>query len=552
MKRKNKQAVFGLRSALTGTVRRAPLLALGLAAAIAGAVALGLLPPLALEGVVNDLTAGRAVTLRAAALYFALLALSGVFDSAKELAITVFGQRVTHALRSELCAKLSRLPAGYFGAHDTGSVASLFVGDVDTVESLFTNGVISMFADGCKVAGIVAVVFAKSRGLGLMLALVTPPLLALTRAFQKRMLAAQLDHRAAIARVNNHLPETLRSLRMIRSFSRQRYMERRYDGYLRESYRAVERSNLYDSIYSPIILFSGSCLIAAVMCLSAAGGDARRFFGMSAGTAVAVIAYIGKVFTPLEAIGMEIQNVQAAVASVRRVDDFLRVPDRPAQDISLACEALRAAGASIRFEHVRFGYDPAQPVLRDLSFAVAPGETVTLVGRTGAGKSTAFKLLLGLYAPDAGRVTAFGADAAAIPDREKRRLFGYVAQSFQLVPGTVADQITLFDPALTRADTEKAASLVGMDEAIRALESGYDTPCRATLFSQGQLQLLNIARAIVAGPAVLLLDEITANLDSATEQRVLEALQRACADRTVLSISHRLFEASGGRRIVIA
>ena len=195
-----------------------------------------------------------------------------------------------------------------------------------------------------------------------------------------------------------------------------------------------------------------------------------------------------------------------------------------------------------------FGYGE-RTVLSDFSLTVKAGEQVTLVGRTGAGKSTVFRLLLGLYRPEQGRVTLGGVDAWAIPDRERRHWIGCVEQHFTRVPGTVLDQITLGDPGIRRKMAEEAARLAGLDGAIRALPDGYDSPCWEGMFSQGEWQLLSIARAAAGDPAVLLLDEITANLDAETESRVLAALRRASEGRTVLSISHRTAETLGGRTV---
>lgn len=513
------------------------------------AVVTALFPPLVLERVVNNLTAGRGVALSLAFSYLGLIALSGLLESGQNVMITVFGQKVTHGLRSALCAKLRRLPAAYFTSHEAGKIASRFVNDVDTVDSLFTDGIVSMFADGCKVVSILIVIFYKSMGLGFLMLLVTPLLFAMTRLFQKRMLKAQLENRVAVSKVNNHVPETIRNIRMIHVLLREKYMEQRYDDYIGESYRATDKSNLYDSIYSPIVIFVSSCVIAVMMVCASMGGGIREFFGISVGTAVAVIAYVGQVFAPLESLGMEIQNIQSAVAGVKRIDEFLAEPEREMPDDSNAGKSSDAVPI-VRFDHVRFGYGEDSDVLQNLSFTVSKGEAVTFVGRTGAGKSTVFRLLLGLYRPLEGRVLIKGSGASGIPDEKKRRLIGYVEQSFHLVEGTVAEQISLFDPAVARKQVENAAKLVGLHESILALPDGYDTPASEAAFSQGQFQLLSIARAIAASPEILLLDEITANLDSDTEQRVLDALERAAEGRTVLSISHRLQEHVNGQRII--
>ena len=533
-------------------LKRSWPLTLALLAAVAGAVLLGLTPPLVLEQAVNGLTEGKGIPLSLALLYFGTLALAGVFDSGKEFLLTVLGQKLTRALRSAMCAKLSCLPASWFAGREPGAVASRFVGDVDTVESLFSSGIVSMAVDVCKVLSILAVIFVKSRGLGVLMLLVTPLLLWMTRTFQKRMLASQLQNRAAVSRVSHHVPETIHCIRMVHTLRKERYMADRYDSAIQDSYQAMEKSNFYDSIYSPIVLIVSALVVAVMMVCASLGGGMQELFGMSVGTAVAVIAYVGKVFGPLESIGMEIQSVQSAVAGVRRIREFLSEPEEKPTDTSLTLTALRRSEKpAVEVENVTFSYDGKRDVLQSCAFAVKEGESVTLTGRTGAGKSTVFKLLLGLYRPQAGAVRIYGADAASIPPHLRRHLFGYVEQSFHLVPGTVLDQITLWDDTITREKAEEAARLVGMHETICNLEQGYDTPCKEGLFSQGQFQLLAIARAVAADPAILLLDEITANLDGDTEQAVLTALERAAARRTVVSISHRLYRRTGGRQIPI-
>ena len=211
---------------------------------------------------------------------------------------------------------------------------------------------------------------------------------------------------------------------------------------------------------------------------------------------------------------------------------------------------VQVARGDVALSHVTFGYGE-KPVLEDFSLTVKQGEQVTLVGRTGAGKSTVFKLLLGLYPPQHGTVTIGGVDVAAIPDGQRRTCIRCVEQHISRGPGTVLEQITLNDPQITGEMARNAAKLAGIDDAIQALPEGYDTVCTDGMFSQGEWQLLSIARAVAADPAVLLLDEITANLDAETEARVLEALRRASAGRTVLSVSHRIYENLGGRTVEI-
>ena len=543
MKKKNDHGVF---AAVWMAAASHRLLTVGTVLCVAASVAASLLPPLLLARVIDRLTAGLPLSFLAVLLYFGSLALEGVLTSAQESLLVLFGQRMTHALRSEMSRKLSRLPAGTLAEQNPGEVAARFSGDVDTVEALFTSGIISMAADACRIVSIMGVIAVKNTGLALILLLVLPLFAVFTRCVQKRMLAAQLDNRRAVAAVSGQVPETLHNIRTIRALGLEDYMERRYDRCIGDSYAAMERTNFYDAVYSPVVLLLNAAVVGIVMLLSASGNaQLLTLFGMSVGTSVAVINYISRIFAPIESLGMEIQTIQSAMAGVRRIDAFLDQPER-----TIPPTRREAARGDVEFAHVTFGYGERH-VLKDFSMTVKQGEQVTLVGRTGAGKSTVFKLLLGLYQPEAGTVTIGGVKVGDITDRERRTCIGCVEQHFSRVPGTVLEQITLGDPQITGEMARAAAALAGIDAAIRALPEGYDTVCTEGIFSQGEWQLLSIARAAAADPAVLLLDEITANLDAETEARVLEALRRASAGRTVLSVSHRVYEDLGGRTIEI-
>ena len=543
MKTNRKNGVF---TAIRMAAASHPLLTAGTLLCVAASVAASLLPPLLLARVIDKLTAGLPLTFWAVVAYFGSLALEGGFSSAQESLLVLFGQKMTHALRSEMSRKLTRLPASTLAAQNPGEVAARFSGDVDTVEALFTSGIISMVADACRILSILAVIAVKNSGLAVILLLVLPLFAVFTRHVQKRMLAAQLDNRRAVAAVSGQVPETLHNIRTIRALGLEDYRERRYDRCIGAGYAAMERTNFYDALYSPVVLVLNAVVVGIVMLLSASGNPTvLTFFGMSVGTSVAVINYISRIFAPIESLGMEIQTIQSAMAGVERIDAFLGQPERTAP------AAQPSAGrGDVELSHVTFGYGEKE-VLHDLSMTVKQGEQITLIGRTGAGKSTVFKLLLGLYPPQEGTVTIGGVPVAAITDRERRSCIGCVEQHFARVPGTVLEQITLGDPQITEEMAKRAAVLAGIDGAIQTLPQGYGTPCTDGMFSQGEWQLLSIARAVAADPAVLLLDEITANLDAETEARVLEALRRASAGRTVLSVSHRIYEDLGGRTVEI-
>lgn len=597
---KCKKSVSGM---ILLVMRKHLLLVMGIAGSVCGAILLSLVPPMILARIIDGLTTQRMAGFGWIMAYFGLLALTGLMESAREGLLIIFGQKMTHTLRSGLMEKLVHLKADDLSRQEPGSVVSRFVGDVDTVENLFTSGIVSMFADVCRIVSILVVIWFKNRGLSMILLILLPFLLVFTRYVQKNMLISQLQNRKAVSRASGHVPETLCNIRTIHCLSKESYMERKYDEYIGDSYRAMERTNFYDAVYSPVVLILNAIVVACVMLLSASGSPrVLTLFGMSAGTAVAVMNYISQIFTPVESLGMEIQTIQSAVAGIHRINEFLSIEELPEREELLKREELSGkeellereelpsmedlsgkeelpkreelpeveefskkeqipegnrfpekrkenGEAFVEFQDVTFGYDERK-ILKQLSFQVKQGERVTLMGRTGAGKSTILKLLLGLYEPQEGEVRIQGIAASNIPDGDKRRIFGYVEQSFHMVPGSVKDQITLFDPVITDQAVKNVASLTGLQDTIEALPDGYDTICTPELFSQGQWQLLSIARAAVASPRLLLLDEITANLDAETEKEVLQALKRVSGERTVISISHRT-SAEMGRVIPI-
>ena len=526
-----------VRNVIFDTVKKQKWLSLGIVVAVVGAVVAALIPPLILAKIVDTITAGTGVSVPFIVLYFLMLALTGFLESAREGLLTVFGQKITHALRSRLMEKFVNLTADSINQQEPGTLVSRFVGDVDTVENLFTSGIISMFADACKIVSILVVIWFQNRGLTFVLLVILPFLFGFTRHVQKNMLAAQIANREAVGRASAHVPETLHNIRTIHCLGKENYMEERYDQYIGESYQAMERTNFYDAVYSPVILILNAIVVAVVMLLSASGNpEVLAFFGMSAGTAVAVINYISQIFGPVESLGMEIQTIQSALAGIHRINEFFELEEK--EPLEEKEQKMQENLPFVELKNVTFGYDE-HVVLDRLSFQVLDGDQVTLAGRTGAGKSTIMKLLLGLYKPQKGSVTIHGVPSSEIREKDRRKLFGYVEQSFHMVPGTVRDQITLYDKKISEKQVRAAAALTGLSGAIESLEKGYDTVCTPELFSQGQWQLLSIARAAAAEPHLLLLDEITANLDAETEKEVLDALKRVSENRTVISISHR-------------
>ena len=526
-------------------------------------VILELLPPLLLGTAVDALTQDKMISLGLCLGYFGLTAASGVCKAVREGLVTAVGEKLTHALRSAMSRKLTRLPVSVFTDSTSGSLSARFTSDADAFEEMFSSGIVSLFSDLGTVVGMIVVIFTKSLGLGLILLVVLPLLYWFTRVIQKRMLAAHTENRKAIAKVTGFLPETVSNIRTIHNFNAERFAEHKYDEVIGESFAAIEKTNLYDAFYSPVILTTSAAVIAVMMTLAGQQGPFLALFGITVGTAVTVISYVGKIFTPLESIGMEIQTIQSAAAGIRRIREYMALPERVMPKEDMAGETGREKAAAspegcaaredaegapvISLRDVSFSYDGKQKVLSHFNMEVQKGERVCLMGRTGAGKSTVFRLVLGLYSPQKGEVLLAGQNPALLPQRKKRQLYGCVEQSFFPVEGTFMDQITLGDPDISREACCRALSLVGLE----GLTGHLDEPYSEDALSHGQHQLLSIARAVVTDPPILFLDEITSGLDSATEKNVLEALRRASQGRTVLSVSHRMLADSTDRIVTV-
>lgn len=547
-KKMNNKNSHNVVSIILHTIIKRKWLSLGIIISVCGAVITALYPPLVLGKIVDTLTTGSQLPVYLVFLYMAFTVITGLMEATREGLLTIFGQKITHALRSGLMEHFVRLSTDSLNKQEPGAVVSRFVGDVDTVENLFTSGIVSMFADACKIISILVVIWFSNKGLATVLIVLLPFLFWFTRHIQKNMLDAQLKNRRAVSRASGYVPETLHNIRTIHNLGKEKYMEKRYDEYISDSYKAMEKTNFYDAVYSPVILILNAVVVAVVMLFSASGNaKVLTLFGMSAGTAVAVINYISQIFSPVESLGMEIQTIQSAIAGVRRINEFFELSVLDNNEELQAEKTFDSKNDTpyVQFNDVTFGYETDHIVISDKTFVVNRGEQVTLSGRTGAGKSTIFKLLLGLYKPQKGSILINDMNSAAIPDNRKRKIFGYVEQSFHIVPGTVKDQITLYDKSISDEAVIKAAKLTGLHDTIMNFENGYDTQCTQEVFSQGQWQLLSIARATAGNPELLLLDEITANLDANTERDVLAALKGVSENRTVISISHRVTARTG-------
>lgn len=499
-----------------------------------------LLPPYILGLIVDTLSSSTQLSFSIIVLYFLSLVANKVSISARDSVLVIFGQKISHALRSAMMEHYTNTSAQLLSKQESGEVVSRFISDVDQIEQLFSAGIISLFADTLQMLSILYIIFQKTKGLFILLLIILPCVFLYTRYVQKHMLKAESQNRQAIAEANACIPETIHNILTIHNLNKEAYMENKYTTVINKSYTAISKTNFYDAIYSPTIQIIDAITIAIVMALSASHDPMiLSFFGMRAGTAVTIFNYTVQIFAPIENIGMEIQTIQSAIACINRINAFLQTP----QETKTISTKTAQTNHIISVNHISFAYNK-EDILHDTTLTIDKGEHVTLVGRTGAGKTTLFKLILGLYTPQTGSILVCGQDPFTIPPQQRRSIFGYVEQKFHPVIGTIRDQITLYDTSISDEQVTQALALTGLLQTIQSFPNKLDTPCSKELFSQGQWQSLSIARAIVCDPPILMFDEITADLDAEYEKHILETLQQISKNKTILSISHRQNEKS--------
>lgn len=506
-----------------------------------------LLPPQVLRIIVDEYLLGGkdGGLLMMGFLYLGSFALSGLFDFLKGYLLTVIGQSAVKNVRSAMERKLTRLNSGYFTGHTAGQIHSHFMSDVDNISSLFTEGIVSLLIDCLKIIGIIASIWMFSVRLGIFSLTLVPVIGLLTKVFRTQMGKSQKDNLKELGKVNSHINESIKNILMIKSFHRERYMEERYEEYLAENYRTMNRVNFYDSCYSPVIQ-ALTALSTAFILYMAVGGKSG-VLGISVGAVTASINLITDLFAPIDSLGTELSAIEKGFSGLRSVNEFMSEPEDVEKQVY---PELLNGDITIEFDHLTFSYDGAHKIMDNFSEKILPGENIAIVGRTGAGKTTLFRLISGLLTPTEGQVLLNGIPACKIASSQKRRLFGYVQQNFSFVEGDVWEQISLGDESLSKERIAEVIDFAGLTEAVESLEDGFDTRVNGEMFSQGQKQLLSIARAIASEPKILLLDEVTASLDSVTEEKVVEVLKKAGQGRTILSIAHRPSTIASAERII--
>ncbi|NIL99913.1 MAG: ATP-binding cassette domain-containing protein [Acidobacteria bacterium] len=510
-----------------------------------------LVQPYLIKRVIDDqIAAGRMDGLGYLALLFlAALLAEFVLRFAQIYVLEQTGQNVVFDLRNESFAHLQRLPSSFFDRNPVGRLMTRLTSDVEALHELFTSGVVMILADLVKLVGIVAILLWMDWRLALVTFTVIPPTLILTWFFRARMRETYRHVRAMLTKLNIELQENVSGMRIVQLFAREREMAESFGETNREHEQAQLRGVRYDSIFSALAELIGSVTLAAIVW---AGGWGILEGWVTFGTLVAFIEYAAKFFRPVQELSQRYTVMQAAMAAGERIFDLL---DTPVTIRSAAAPTPihgRLKG-EIVFDGVTFGYDPDQPVLHDVSFRIAPGERVGIVGWTGSGKSTLIRLLVRLYDIQAGRILVDGVDIREYELAELRRSIGVVLQDHFLFAGTVENNISLGDSRVTREQVRAAAEAVHVHRLIERLPGGYDENVRerGSNFSTGEKQLFAFARAIAFDPAVLVLDEATASVDPETERRIQQALTTVLSGRTSILIAHRLATVRDADRILV-
>lgn len=517
---------------------------------------LELVPPLVLKRVIDHHLAPENTDGLWLLAFMYLASMAGVqgisFLTSYLTAVTA--QKALYDLRVRLYRHLEKLPIRYYDQNPLGDIISRCTADVDTLDTLFSSGVAGLITDLVRLVSVTFAMAVLSPILTLLSALVVPPLLWITNVFRGRIRNAERKNRQAVGLMNTSLQEIFGGVEVIRAFGREPIFVQRFRRVLEQTLRAYNHATRYSALYTPIM----QILMAMTMALLLWAGSQGLFtrLPVSLGTLTAFVLLFKRFFDPITSLGEEWQTVQSAFSGAERIFQVLDTP-LEGQD-KVGGSDIRKIAGGIEIQNLTFGYTTDQPVLQDVTFSVALGQHVALVGRTGAGKSSIINLLGGLYAPWSGKIQVTGIDPAEIDESERRKVIGVVPQSAQLFSGSVLENLTLDDPQVPFAAVERAVRIAGAEAMIHSFPSGYDTPIsngsgQGFQLSSGQRQLLSLARALVWDPAVLLFDEATSAIDSASESAFRRALltESALNQRAILTVAHRLSTAREADWVIV-
>jgi ATP-binding cassette subfamily B multidrug efflux pump len=517
---------------------------------IISASALSVLPPyltkVAIDRYIHNADMGGLNLV--AALYVATLAGTFGLSFGQTWVMNVMGQKIMYDLRLEIFRHLQKLDVAFFDRNPVGRLMTRVTTDVDALNELFTAGVISIFGDLCTLFGIVVILFVMNYKLALVIFSVLPLLFLVTFVFKIKVRDSFRRVRAAIARINAFLQENITGTAVIQIFGQEEKRATRFEKINREHLDANLQSIFYYAVFYPLLELVGALAVALIVWY----GGMQVFAGtLTLGALVAFIQYSDRFFRPISDLSEKYTILQSAMASSERIFKLLDTVPSIAAPHGGDADGIRVG--DIEFRDVSFEYNPGELVLHNVSFRIKPGERVALVGATGAGKSTIIALLSRFYDVTEGAILIDGKNVREYEPQSLRRGIGVVLQDVFLFSGSVADNISLGDDAISEAQIRQAAETVHADGFIRQLERGYQTRVgeRGSSLSVGQKQLLAFARALVRDPRILVLDEATSSIDTDTELLIRDALERLLRGRTSIVIAHRLSTVQNADRILV-
>jgi ATP-binding cassette subfamily B protein len=484
-------------------------------------------------------------------LFIAAAVINWVATYAQTYLVNWVGQRALQDLRLQIFRHLEKMSIGFYARRKTGVLISRITNDVQALDQLVTDGMVTLFSSTLTLLGITVILVFLDPGLALVTFAVFPVLAAASIAFRIASMGAYRLTRETVAYVTAYLQETLSGVRVVRTFGQEARHERRF-AELNEENRAANMKTVYlNAAYFPSVELISAVATAAILLY---GGHQVVEGAVTIGVLASFVFYLQSFFDPIQQLSQLYTTYQSGMAALDKIFELLD-EEPEIEDGSDAIELPHVRG-EIRFEDVTFQYDPddvATRALDGVDLTVAPGQTVALVGATGAGKSTLAKLVARFHDPTSGRVLVDGHDLRDVTERSLRSQLGIVPQEGFLFSGTIADNIAFGRPDATREEVEEAARAVRAHEFVERLEDGYDTEVgeRGGHLSAGQRQLVAFARAAIADPRILILDEATSNVDVRTEARIEQGLRRLLAGRTAIVIAHRLSTIRGAARIVV-
>jgi ATP-binding cassette subfamily B protein len=485
-------------------------------------------------------------------LYLASLVVGFVMRYGENYHMQFVGQRVMYDLRNEIFGHLQSLPLSFFDKNPVGRLMTRMTSDVDALNDLLTQGVVSILGDIVTLSGIVVVMLILNWQLALVSLAVMPIIAVVSRIFQKAMRIIYRNIRVRLSRVNGFLNENITGMVIVQLFNREHTMFEEFDGLNTDYLRANLSAIFAYSIFSPIVMFVGAMATALLLLVGGNGIISHWGVAFTYGALLAAIQYTDRAFQPIRDLAEKYSILQSAMAASERIFGLLdETPEPPDEEHPVRLGHVRG---EIEFRNVTFGYDPENPVLKDVSFTIRAGESVAIVGATGAGKTSLINILSRFYDIQRGQILLDGVDIASMPKADVRRHIGAVLQDAVLFSGTITSNIRLHNTEISDEDVRRAAVFVNADKFIERLPDGYDHIVRerGSNFSAGQRQLVAFARAIAFDPEVLLvLDEATSSVDTETEALIQDALERLMEGRTSIIIAHRLFTIRHVDRILV-